>query len=483
MLNLAKATVRHLLRALGYGFVGAFIMLIIGVVVILERRPDLKIWHTVSFDEQFEADSGIKDFEEYHTLEERLFSQLNDRVYGVVPAASGKSIKRYARGSLADPERGARNWNRSFEYPVDKPSAGIVMLHGMSDSPYSMRSLAEFMHRDGAWVVGLRIPGHGLAPVGLTDVRWQDMAAAVELAVAHVREKVGEQPVYIFGYSNGAALAVLYSLSTLEDASLPTVQKLVLMSPEIGIARAAALASWQARLGHVLGLEKLAWNSILPEYDPYQYKSFAINAGVQAYLLTQEIQARITRLTAAGKMDGFPTTLAFQSVVDATVSARKVAENLMMRLPASGDELVLFDINRSAEIDSLLRNDPSEWIKQVFSGAQLGFSLTLVTNKSEETREVIAKRLEPGNDKVTLSDLGLAWPPGVYSLAHVALPFPPNDPVYGGPNADPSPLLNLGDITMRGETGALRVSGNSLARMHWNPFHSYMEQRILAFLR
>src|SRR4030088_3017231 len=33
-----------------------------------------------------------------------------------------------------------------------------------------------------AWVIGLRLPGHGTVPSGLTIRRWQDMAAAVRLA-------------------------------------------------------------------------------------------------------------------------------------------------------------------------------------------------------------------------------------------------------------------------------------------------------------
>ncbi|RKZ83179.1 MAG: hypothetical protein DRQ39_09840 [Gammaproteobacteria bacterium] len=53
------------------------------------------------------------------------------------------------------------------------------------------------------------------------------MAAAVKLAVKHLYEQVGEQPIYIVGYSNGGALALNYVLSVIEDPSLPPVKKLV----------------------------------------------------------------------------------------------------------------------------------------------------------------------------------------------------------------------------------------------------------------
>jgi len=41
--------------------------------------------------------------------------------------------------------------------------------------------------------------------------------------------------------------------------------------------------SWVAAIGRLLGLPKPAWNSVLPEYDPFKYNSFAVNAGNAEY--------------------------------------------------------------------------------------------------------------------------------------------------------------------------------------------------------
>lgn len=89
----------------------------------------------------------------------------------------------------------------------------------------------------------------------------------------------------------------------------------------------------QGRISAVLGLDKLAWNSILPEYDPYKYNSFAINAGDQSYRLTLAIDERLDRLSKRKQLNGFPRVIAFQSAVDATVSVRAVIENFFERLP------------------------------------------------------------------------------------------------------------------------------------------------------
>jgi alpha-beta hydrolase superfamily lysophospholipase len=474
---------RRGLEALVYSLAGGFFVLIVVFVLYLENRPDLDVWHLVKLDEEFRADLGIATFTEYLALEERLFAQLDEIVYGrAARQETGYLINRYDRGSLSDPERWSPNWNRSFELAREAPDAGVLLLHGMSDSPYSLRVLGERLHTLGANVVGLRLPGHGTVPSGLVEVHWRDMAAAVRLAIAHLHERTGGKPLYIVGYSNGAALAVHYALSALEDQSLPEIQRLVLISPAIGVAKVAALAVWQSRIGHMLGLEKLAWNSILPEYDPFKYGSFAVNAGDIVYRLTSEIQTRFDSLEGSGALARFPRTLAFQSVVDATVSAPALVQGLFDRLPAGGHELVLFDINRMAEIEPILKGDPTADIAALLSDAERTFTLSVVTNEQSKSRSVEV-HIEPPDDAPTQwRDLGLSWPGDLYSLAHVALPFSGQDPVYGDRGIQKSPGIRLGNLALRGERGVLRISASDMLRLRWNPFYPYLEFRAVGFL-
>ncbi len=474
-------TTKGVARALGYGLAGGFVVLLILFVRQLESRPDLKVWHKIEHDAEFTAASSVQDFEEYFAIEDRLFAQLDEEVYDQIEPEDRRLINRYHRGSLADPGRWSTNWNRTFELATEDPRVGVLLVHGMSDSPYSMRSLGERLHAEGAWVVGLRVPGHGTAPSGLLDVRWQDMAAAVELAMNHLRTSVGQQPLYIVGYSNGGALAVHYALTSLEKASLPAAQGLVLLSPEIGLTKIAALAIWQERLGRLLGLRKLAWNSILPEYDPYKYNSFTVNAAVQARLLTVEIQEQITRYESSGELTRLPPILAFQSVVDATVTAPALVEGLFQRLPARGHEMVLFDINRTAEIEHVLNGNPTEWIDRLLRDTITAFRVTALTNEDEESERVVSLSREAGKAVVVTCPTDLVWPKGLFSLSHVALPFPPGDPLYGGPDAGESPGIQLGNVSLRGERNVLQIGPAAMLRLRWNPFHSYLEQRALEF--
>lgn len=474
------------------GTMGALIVIIVMGVVALNDRPDLKVWHDTVLDQEFNRESGPDSFAGYVALEERLFQQLDEQVYARTEKEDRLAINRYFHGSLSDPARWPSNWNRTFVLPADNPNVALLLLHGMSDSPYSLHSIGQLLHDRGAYVIGLRIPGHGQAPSGLLDVEWEDMAAAVRLAMRELESRSAGAPMYIVGYSNGGALAVQYTLDSLSDDKLARVEGLVLLSPEIGISKMAALAKWQERLGHLLGLEKLAWNSLLPEYDPWKYGSFALNAGKQAYRITREIQRQITAAGKAGTLDRMPPILAFQSVVDATVTAPALVHNLFDRLPAIPPgkvgggklhhELVLFDINRWAEIGPLMNQNPSAWIEPMVHGSQQNFWLTLLSNQSRDDQHVIAYSREPGLETVETCDTGLSWPKDVYSLSHVALPFAPDDPVYGGDQAGPSPGIRLGDIALRGERGVLQVPAADQLRLRYNPFYRYVEHRVLVFM-
>ena len=475
-------SIMHTLRALGYGIAGAFAVLIIVYIIILENRPALKVWHTAMLDAEYTAKSQVDSFQDYLILEDRLFTQLAKRVHARIPPEDRSLINRYHRGSLSDPSRWSPNWNRTFELTQSHSRGGVLLLHGMSDSPYSLRSLGAELHKAGFWVVGLRLPGHGTAPSGLVSTRWQDMAAAAKLALHHVKAKIGDAPLYILGYSTGGALAVNYVLDSLEDSSLPGVERLVLISAAIGVTPFAALAVWQARLGHWLGLGKLAWKSILPEYDPFKYNSFAVNAGDQVHRLSKAIQSRIASMRASGLLKDFPPVLAFQSVVDATVSVQAVIDGLFGQLPDRGHELLLFDIRRRAEIERLLAGDPREKIATRLKAAGRSFTVSWVTNANEHSDVLVQRRRYPAGDQMIETSLPYSWPDDIYSLSHVALPFSPEDPVYGGSNAQTSPGIYLGKGTLRGESNVLQISPAAIMRLRYNPFYAFLEEYTLNYL-
>ena len=477
-----KPFLKRVFIAVLYGALGGLVTLILVVVVILENRTDLNLWHEAHLDAEYTAESPVPDLQGYLDLEGRLFQQLAQQVLDRVPASERGPIQRYHRGSLSDPGRWERNWNRTFELEAAEPAAGVLLLHGMSDAPYSLRLLGTRLNEKDAWVVGLRLPGHGTIPSGLVRLKWEDMAAAVRLAMGHLKDRVGDRPLFMVGYSAGGALAVQYALEMLDDPTLPPVEKMVLISPAMGVSRLAALSVWQARLGRWLGLPKLAWNSILPEYNPFKYSSFAINAGDQIYRLAKTIQQGLDKAFASGNVERFPRLLTFQSVVDATVSTPAVFSGLYNRLKNPANELVVFDINHHAGVDGLLTTDPLARIQPLLDNAQTDYVYSLVTNQNPNSPGVMVHRSVNGSPAGLPERLTWQWPDGVHSLSHVALPFPFDDPLYGTSDTVASPGIALSKITLQGERGVINIPAAEMLRLKWNPFYPYLEQRVIDFL-
>ena len=479
-------------RSLNASKRAVYIRMISGAVLIAAimfhlgcSGPPLKPWHTerLTAEVTLGKSDQVRTFDDYRQLEDKLFAQLDEKVYARTETGPEYVLDRYSPGSAADPRQRNPDWNRSFELPAKRPAGGVLLLHGMSDSPYSLRVLGEELNRRNYWVIGPRLPGHGTAPSGLRRIRWEDMAAVVRLGVAHLASKVGPKPIHIVGYSTGAPLALNFTLDALEGSAEPVPASLVLVSPAIGIHPAAALAGFKNGLSAIPGLGRLAWVSIQPEFDPYKYNSFATNGGTQVHRVTRAVARRLSSWTRSGDLKKFPPTLVFKSTVDATVSTTAVVDRLLNTLGPHGHELVLFDINRLAAGATILISDPGPLTNRLMADKNLPFTVTLVTNVNEKSVQVIARHKAPFSTDIAQSEvLNLAWPIGVISLSHVALPFPPDDPLYGRRPPDNPDVLFLGQIGLQGERGLLKISYDWLLRLRHNPFYDYLESRTLAWM-
>ena len=469
---------------------GSGVALLILVALICLKgcsgSPSLQDWHTEKLNEEFTAersDKDIHDFKDYLLLEDRLFRQLDKKIYANTESGTEQQLNRYSSGSLADPRGREINWNRSFELAGNGRGA-VLLLHGMSDSPYSLRAIGLALNRQGFHVIGLRLPGHGTAPSGLRYSSWQDMAAAVELAINHMNaaQTGNTEEIHIIGYSTGASLALDFTLKALSGVTQPVPASLVLISPAIRIHGAAGLAGLKNGLSVLPGMGSMAWLSVMDEFDPYKYNSFATNAGSQVHAITTDVDRRLHASSGQPVNAGrFPPILVFKSTVDSTVTTDAVVDNLLNRLPAAHNELVLFDINRQSAIKStLMVSDPAPLTVRLMEQRGLPFAVTFITNESPESMAVVARHKPMGAIEIsTVEALGSTWPRGVISLSHVALPFPPDDPLYGQFAPLDDGFIFLGDLAIKGEHGLLNIPADWLLRMRYNPFYSYLENRMI----
>jgi alpha-beta hydrolase superfamily lysophospholipase len=240
-------------------------------------------------------------------------------------------------------------------------------------------------------------------------------------------------------------------------------------------ARFAGLAGLPAFLPR---FAKAAWLDILPEFNPFKFNSFPVNAARQTHRLTSALDAQLARLARAGRLGGLPPVLTFQSVVDATVSTPAILTRLYDRLPANGSELVLFDLNRGVKFGPLFSAGADAALARILPAAERRYAVTVVGNVAE-SGAVAARRITAGSAVEAARPLGVAWPRDVYSLSHVALPFPTTDGLYGG-TPDPADAMGvaLGAIAVRGERGVLVIDANHFSRITWNPFFAYVLERV-----
>ena len=159
---------------------------------------------------------------------------------------------------------------------------GILLTHGLTDSAYSQRHLAEFFRQQGFVVYVLLLPGHGTRPADLLTVSWQDWTSAYDYGVQALAQQVDE--VCLGGNSMGAALALYQCLK--EDqtqAEVSKVRALFLFSPALRISSRARHAWIYAALGRFI--KSLGWHVQFPDTDPYKYESFPYHAANEIYKL------------------------------------------------------------------------------------------------------------------------------------------------------------------------------------------------------
>ncbi|ENZ0191858.1 TPA: alpha/beta hydrolase [Citrobacter koseri] len=448
-----------------------------------ESGPDLHLWHTWTGSEMSAKALDKATFSQYLAREEALFSHLKTGVTDKLKPDEQTPINRFYHNSRVWPPQFSPNGNRSYVLmPQGKPRGVAVLLHGLTDSPYSMKYVAKDYQQRGFIAIVPRLPGHGTAPGALTAVEWEQWLAASRLAVREATRLAGRDvPLHLVGYSNGGALALKYTLDALEDNTLRRPQQLILLSPMIGVTAFARFAGLAGLPALFPAFAKAAWLNVTPEYNPFKYNSFPVNAARQSYLLTKALQQQISRDARSSRLNELPPVLTFQSIMDSTVSTRAVVDSFYRYLGNNGSELVLFDINQAASLRPLLRTSSYTAITQLLPPAPRNYRTTIITNATPETLNVVARDTPAGEHVEQVQPLPLAWPQEMYSLSHVAVPFPLSDSLYG---LQPDELnrygISIGTIALRGETSTLAVGLDTLMRVTSNPFFPYMLQRIEA---
>ena len=111
-------------------------------------------------------------------------------------------------------------------FRADGGPTGVLLTHGYTGSPASLRPWAEHLHREGFTVSAPRLPGHGTSWRELNATSWQDWYAEATRGLDALRQSCDE--VFVAGLSMGGCLALRLAEERGDD-----VAGLILVNPSI----------------------------------------------------------------------------------------------------------------------------------------------------------------------------------------------------------------------------------------------------------
>lgn len=187
------------------------------------------------------------------------------------------------------PRQSQVEWNMPFrEIPTaacnDRPRHGILLVHGLSDSPFVFRDFARVLAKDCVEVRTVLLQGHGTRPGDMTTADADVWRRQVRNHFNALARDV-DVPL-IGGFSLGGSLATELALS----GEMPQPAGLVAVAP-----------AWELN-----GLKNYLWMASTAslfvdfveeeaELNPVKYESFSINAAVQLADVLGSVQTQFSR--------------------------------------------------------------------------------------------------------------------------------------------------------------------------------------------
>ena len=160
--------------------------------------------------------------------------------------------------------------NAPFECGENVTQAGVLLVHGLGDSPYFFHDVAQDLCRQGLRVRTILLPGHGSRPGNMLRANFEDWQSTTAFHIDALADKV--DTLLLGGFSTGANLVAL-SATQRED-----VAGLLLFSPAFDTHFSA---SWVAP--YLTGI--YPWPNIEKETNPTRYNSMPMQ-GFAAYQQT-----------------------------------------------------------------------------------------------------------------------------------------------------------------------------------------------------
>jgi len=245
------------------------------------------------------SDTGIKAPEEGLPFEDYV-SDSKAKIQQVLESKQSPSHFQSPPGGYTFAQ--AAEFRAPFQIPTDSgelcegkgAGKGFLLIHGLTDSPYLMRSMGNSVHRayPCALVRAILLPGHGTIPgdsIDRTNMTYENWLQATSYGITSLDDVKGIEDVYVVTFSTGAPLLINYLYGETPHAA-DKVRGAVFLSAAIkastSYARLARLASYV-----------MTWGEKTNEQDAVRYESFSLHAGAEFYSLTKYLDDDQYRFT------------------------------------------------------------------------------------------------------------------------------------------------------------------------------------------
>ncbi len=334
-----------------------------------------------------------------------------------------------------------------FELQQANNDKAILLIHGLTDSPFSFHDIAQFFYQQGFNVRTLLLPGHGTAPSDLLNVHRQAWLQAASYAIE--RTLLDYQQVYLGGLSTGGTLIFDHLMHQQQVDS--KIKGLFMWSPA---SKAKSDLAWLAK--YVDYIPFIDWIDLEADADFAKYESFPYNAAAQVHELMSSVVAN--QDMAGRNMHDIPV-FSVVSEHDQTIDTEHTLSFI------------------------------SRW-QQGSSQQQNKHSTLIYYGDKENIPAQLPKLLKVINPKCQQESLCA----DVFDVSHISTTNAPDNPHYGVTGA----YRNCGhylkdearyqacktqDKVIKGEvTQANITKAIPLKRLTYNPYYQEMLSEILVFL-
>jgi len=155
-----------------------------------------------------------------------------------------------------------------------------LLIHGLNDSPYYLKDIAQILFDRGFNVITVLLPAHGLTLLEMKQVSYLDWIREVQLGL-RLAAQVGEN-VTVGGFSAGGLLAISSALS------FESVKGLFLFAPALKIKSVSGLGNRTAALTCISGINRITYDSEVGN-SPVKYGTRAVNGACQVIQLVDHV--------------------------------------------------------------------------------------------------------------------------------------------------------------------------------------------------